>query len=394
MKAQLIITSCLLSLMVPVVGQTPPAPPARPSVVVTPGQTRPGVPNTPPQLPTTAQSIQSQAPMQAPSPSQVPVQNALPSQSDQVPRNAPIQQTLATNAGTATSPSGITNQTPFNNGETPAGANGLDRDDLVATNTGAGLTNQFAAGATNRVLLDEGLTAQDRALLTQVRQALLPEIRRQQVPIHLISQNGVITLMGVVPNAEESQEFATIVQQTPGVVSVVNNLQIAGTGVIEDRGITETDRDLLRHVRSHLRERHQGERAGSFRILSSQGVITLIGFVDSELERQNLVAAVQNTPGVVQVVDRLRVRGESNTDVDASAQITAPAPLAATQAGAASSPGAISSGAARGPWTPLSGVSTNVPGGLTNRPFTTNMDVNPVFPTNSSSAPLRNPPSQ
>lgn len=180
-------------------------------------------------------------------------------------------------------------------------------------------SNQFG---TNIVLEDEGLTPQDRSLLAQIRMELLPIIRRDRLPIHLISQNGVVTVTGFVLTAQEAQQLALMVQQTPGVTGVNNQLQVnpnfAGQGGLrgdndqDDQAFSRGDRDLVRDMRGRFRHRH-GDRgvSQSVRIIARNGVITLTGFVDSTAEEQALVAAAQTTPGVVSVDDDLQVRGQA-----------------------------------------------------------------------------------
>jgi hypothetical protein len=137
--------------------------------------------------------------------------------------------------------------------------------------------------------------------------------------IQLSAQNGVVTISGAVPSAEEAQEFVTLIQQTPGVVSVNNNLRIMpglfsqGGGFRQDTGSTPADQRLVGQVRRHIGRRGQGQvgASESVHIVARNGVVTLVGFVSSIEEQQALEAAVQSTPGVVQVIDQLQVRANA-----------------------------------------------------------------------------------
>ncbi len=204
-------------------------------------------------------------------------------------------------------------------------------------------SNQFG---TNVVLEDEGLTPQDRSLLAQIRLELLPIIRRERLPIHLISQNGVVTVTGFVLTAQEAQQLAIMVQQTPGVTGVNNQLQVnpnfsgqpgvRGDNDQDDQAFSRGDRDLVRDMRGRFRHRH-GDRgvSQSVRIIARNGVITLTGFVDSTAEEQALVAAAQTTPGVVSVDNDLQVRGQEGQGTSQQNN---------TGVGSAFSPSGVSSG--------------------------------------------------
>ena len=434
MKSQIVAATLVIAgSLIQASAQTPPVVPTRPAAVPVPGRSTPVLPGTGRQIPSTIPTQQTQPPGTT-VPGQVTTQSGAVTQPGQVPRT-PTQQTgtqPGIQPGTQTAAGGTnfvapmpgTNQSALNNNETPVGTNVVDRDDLAATNGVSMGTNQVSQTSTNQtgtnnVIQDEGLTAQDRALLIQARRAIRSEVVRDRAPIHLISQNGVITMVGIVPSMTEAQEISALIQRTPGVVSVVNNLQVSNTQITEDEGTSDMDRELVRHVRGHLRQRHTGGEGNMFHVFSSQGVVTLVGVVDSEQQRANLVAAVQNTPGVVQVIDRLRLQGQGvgDNDNDQTAQTlqngqntqTAgnPTVVVSNQVGAATSPGAFSNGAgSSGPMTPLitnapaptvsnapsaasAGMSASnaVSASVTNSLLGTN--VNPSFPNNSSSAPLR-----
>jgi hypothetical protein len=101
----------------------------------------------------------------------------------------------------------------------------------ILSNRFRSFTNRFGTvtnmSGTNLVYRDEALTEQDRILVGEIRRELLPEIRRERAAIHLIARNGVVTIVGLVPSAEDEAEFVRIARGTPGVVDVINHMQIA-----------------------------------------------------------------------------------------------------------------------------------------------------------------------
>ncbi len=75
---------------------------------------------------------------------------------------------------------------------------------------------------------DQAFTGADQDVLVQLRHQLLPVLGPMEnaAPVHFFCRNGMVTVVGHVPSAEEQQRIMQIVQQTPGVTKVINNLQV------------------------------------------------------------------------------------------------------------------------------------------------------------------------
>lgn len=89
-------------------------------------------------------------------------------------------------------------------------------------------TNAFNS---NFRLSDQAFSDMDKSLLLTLRQSVSTQLGvtpTGYMPVHFYIRNGIVTLVGSVISAEESQRVALVVQQTPGVVSVVNDLQVSG----------------------------------------------------------------------------------------------------------------------------------------------------------------------
>ncbi len=91
---------------------------------------------------------------------------------------------------------------------------------LVATNSPISLPKKDTLAEADT------LSEPDRALLLQVRQAVLPQIQAGGgvAPIQFQAHEGVVTLIGSVPTEEEKQRIAGLVEQVPGVVQVNDQL--------------------------------------------------------------------------------------------------------------------------------------------------------------------------
>jgi len=138
------------------------------------------------------------------------------SSNSQTPASAPS----APNAVTAAPSTGVTPRLP--NGDPQR--QGLEPNQLTP-NTGS----QTAAAnntTTRPNLQDSGLTAADQNLLGQVRQMVVLRVpgAGHWAPVHFQVQSGIVTLIGSVPDATVRQQIEAAVMQTPGVVSVVNQL--------------------------------------------------------------------------------------------------------------------------------------------------------------------------
>jgi hypothetical protein len=92
--------------------------------------------------------------------------------------------------------------------------------------TGSTATQPWGAGSVR--LQDRAYTAEDQRLLTQVRRQILPVLNTTEAtsPVRLITQNGVVTLVGSVPTAEQRQRIVSVIERTPGVRQVVDQLQV------------------------------------------------------------------------------------------------------------------------------------------------------------------------
>jgi hypothetical protein len=132
----------------------------------------------------------------------------------------------------------------------------------------------------------------------------------------------VVTLIGTVPTADESQRILLLAQQTTGVSSVVNNLQVAPVptnvrpksnllGAGTDRAFSGPDQAILGGVKNATAVQLGLSSSTPLPIHFSieNGVVGVMGPVTSMQEKQALLAAIQRVPGVNRVVDDLQVTG-------------------------------------------------------------------------------------
>lgn len=173
--------------------------------------------------------------------------NPNPAQIPNVPQQGQVSpgqnsQVVGTNAG-ATPLAVNTNQLTFSTNQfgtnLPATSRPGFTNRIMATNTPGLLTNN------SRLMHDQALSEGDRRLLAQIRTAVYGSAQAPAplggAAVYFILRDGVVRLIGVVPNAEEQKRIENIVQQVPGVVRVFDALQI-GTSALPGQNPTPVQR--------------------------------------------------------------------------------------------------------------------------------------------------------
>jgi hypothetical protein len=105
------------------------------------------------------------------------------------------------------------------------------------------------------------------------------------------------------------------------IVSTTNQTTIQ----TRDRAVTQFDRNLIIQVRQRLYQKDPGTSGswGAVTFASQSGTMLVSGAVATELAKRNLISLVQNTPGVVSVMDQVVVDPQL-------VQVNPPPPSAAT----------------------------------------------------------------
>lgn len=115
-------------------------------------------------------------------------------------------------------------------------------------------------------------------------------VRETRVPVFVSVEDGVVTVNGNVLSETMRERVLLAAAATPGVKKVVDNLY--------------SDPEIERAIADRL----VGESAlkgNTIEVSSYQGVVTLVGGVSDERQRQMAVSLAAATPGVRQVIDRL-----------------------------------------------------------------------------------------
>jgi len=244
------------------------------------------------------------------------------------------QTTTTSNAPFATNNFAGAGTNGFNGTNNFAGRNGLGTNGVTAivtpeTNFPPMVVNSNFNG--NVVVQDQAVTPSDRILLTTLSQgvrATLGITPDGNNPVHFFIQNGTVTVVGTVQSTQQSQAVLAKVQTTPGVLSVINDMHVAGSfapavqngtrtsllGVPTDRAFSAADQSLLTTVQQEaalqLGITATDQMPVHFTVES--GVVGVSGHVSSAQEKQALIAAIQRTRGIVRVVDNVAVVASGN----------------------------------------------------------------------------------
>ncbi|HXT13264.1 MAG TPA: BON domain-containing protein [Candidatus Angelobacter sp.] len=274
-----------------------------------------------------AQTTGAGAPHVAPPPRDVPARPFVPSQ--------PVQP----NSGAAP----IQNPSTIQPSVTAQGSATIATNPMVAATNSLQGTNSFA-GNTNGLNLNipgnQAVTANDRVLLTTLLQGVKLQLgvnSMAQLPVHFLISNGAVTVTGVVRTANERDRIFAGVQRTPGVLSAFDDLRVGTNGAAiagaaqnqpsffttsRDHAFSPADQTLLTAVEQKTAAQLgiNGSSAAQMPIHFSiqNGVVGVTGNLVSAAEKQVVLAAIQQIPGVVRVVDDIGVTGSGTDGVNAT----------------------------------------------------------------------------
>ncbi|HEY5234757.1 MAG TPA: BON domain-containing protein [Rhabdochlamydiaceae bacterium] len=122
--------------------------------------------------------------------------------------------------------------------------------------------------------------------------------------ISVTTNNGVVTLTGNAASNEEIRKVVRTVQDTRGVVSVDNQLNVQ----TQSNSSQPADWEITASVKKNLMaDSSLSKNARMISVTTNDGVVTLTGTAASNEEIRKVVRIVQNTRGVVSVDNQLNV---------------------------------------------------------------------------------------
>ena len=184
------------------------------------------------------------------------------------------------------------------------------------------------------VTASEIQNASDQELATSVRHQFdrYGDLSGLSPNIHIVANNGTVTLTGTVPAEKDRQMIDALVRNSPGVVRLNNSLHVddpragytAPTGTESSRmysastpdminlhvqTLSDRDWELAQGILASLRTgTTPGDTFAPVHIYVADGKALVKGKVSSELQRQTILGAVQRAAGTGNVQSELVVQ--------------------------------------------------------------------------------------
>jgi len=150
----------------------------------------------------------------------------------------------------------------------------------------------------------------------QLQQQLADKLRYDRVgygiafnALGLNVQNGVVTIAGDVRDYPARDSALSIVETTPGVKDVVDNINVLPTSPMDDEIRLRVARAIYGH---NTLSRYANDPQKPIRIIVDNGHVTLYGVVDSQMDKQLAETQARSVPNVFSVDDKLMVAGQGS----------------------------------------------------------------------------------
>jgi osmotically-inducible protein OsmY len=119
-------------------------------------------------------------------------------------------------------------------------------------------------------------------------------------------KNGVVTLSGTVYGPYDKDSAVSIVENTPGVRDVVDDLQVAPVSPMDDQLRLRLARVIYGDP---ALQKYALDPAKPIRITVVNGNVLLSGVVDSKMDKDIAGVRANSVPGVFKVVNNIQVQG-------------------------------------------------------------------------------------
>jgi hyperosmotically inducible protein len=203
-------------------------------------------------------------------------------------------------------------QKAYDIARTTEGVTRVENGLIVQPSGGAVATTGTAVQNTGRAVVNQ----MDDARITSTIQSkyFLDDMVKGR-RINVDSTQGVVTLRGEVTSESERAQALLLARATEGVQRVEDNLTVTGAagatgspgaGPTGSVGSAPDDETLTTRIQAKFYQDAQ-VRPGNIEVTSKDGVVLLQGTVPNAAARKKAVGIAQDTDGVAQVVDRLKV---------------------------------------------------------------------------------------
>lgn len=159
-----------------------------------------------------------------------------------------------------------------------------------------------ASESNDQAVADSTITANVKAALVQD-----PETRAANIMVNTI--DGTVELTGFVNTGAQRRDAVDVARNVAGVQRVRNELQVSGSSEVV--GAADTDADITQRVESALQSNPDTQSA-AIKVSTSDGVVQLAGFVNSNHQRDAAADTAGSVQGVRHVDNDLRLNPEAD----------------------------------------------------------------------------------
>jgi osmotically-inducible protein OsmY len=124
--------------------------------------------------------------------------------------------------------------------------------------------------------------------------------------INIGVHNGVVTLSGTVYGPTDKDSALSLVEHTPGVRDVIDNLEVAPVSPMDDQLRLRLARAIYGDPQL---QRYAMDPAKPIRITVVNGNVVLSGVVDSKMDKDVAGIRANSVPGVFKVTNEIQVAG-------------------------------------------------------------------------------------
>lgn len=149
--------------------------------------------------------------------------------------------------------------------------------------------------------------ATDMWITSAAKMRLLANADTPAFDINVDTDDGRVTLFGMVDSAAAKQQAEAEVRKVEGVKNVVNDLQVVADA--KQERVEQSDEAILKAIESRF-ARRDSLKESKITVEVSNGVARLSGHVDSWSEHLTALTLARSTSGVKKVIDDLQVEAK------------------------------------------------------------------------------------
>jgi osmotically-inducible protein OsmY len=150
----------------------------------------------------------------------------------------------------------------------------------------------------------------DEILQQDVLQQLKRELSTANFDFTVISNNGVITLMGIVDNYTKKTQAENISSKITGVKSVINKIDVA-MNCWEEKKDVEITAEILNAF-----QWNRNTLNNTIKVMVINGWVTLSGQVEWNYQKEAAKEAITSLIGVKGVSNNIRIQCHSDTQIN------------------------------------------------------------------------------